>query len=256
MYESHLVEHETDHLNPAPQALNLRIRPSGAADRERLKACFGALSPESRRMRFFASKHNLSDAELDLFSNADGWDHIAVAAVRLDDQGRETETLGFARCLRLTPGSDRAEFSITVTDAAQGQGVGTAMSRHLLELARAAGIRHLHFEVLTENAPMRKLAQAIGGEPERTGDGIVEYHCELLPAVDPHRGLPWFISPRQLLNAYVDLWLASLDRGLIAARIAQQGFAHWLGQVSRRGASGASLPAAEQRRRAECATPP
>ncbi|WP_020508401.1 GNAT family N-acetyltransferase [Lamprocystis purpurea] len=231
MYEPHLVEHETNHINPAPQALNLRIRPSGAADRERLKACFGALSPESRRLRFFASKPNLNDAELDLFSNADGWDHIAVAAVRLDDQGRETETLGFARCIRLAPGGDCAEFSITVADAAHGQGIGTAMSRQLLELARAAGVRHLRFEVLAENTPMRKLALAIGGKPDWTGDGIVEYDCELLPSVNPHRSLPWFASPHRLLSAYVDLWLASLDRGLHAARTAQQGFAHWLDQV-------------------------
>jgi RimJ/RimL family protein N-acetyltransferase len=245
MYEPNLVEHETDHLNPAPQALNLRIRPSGAADRERLKACFGALSPESRRLRFFASRHNLSDAELDLFSSADGWDHIAVAAVRLDDQGRETDTLGFARCIRLAPGGDHAEFSITVADAAHGQGVGTAMSRQLLELARAAGIRHLRFEVLAENTPMRKLALAIGGQPGWTGDGVVEYDCELLPPVNPHRGRPWFAGPHQLLSAYVDLWLASLDRGLNAARTAQQGFAHWLDQVSHRGAGGVPRPEAE-----------
>ena len=231
MYEPQLVNHDNNRLTSAPQALNLRIRPSGTADRERLKACFGALSPESRRMRFFASKHTLSDAELDLFSGADGWDHIAVVAVRLDNQGRETQTLGFARCIRLSPGGDSAEFSITVADAAHGQGVGTAMSRQLVELARAAGIRHLRFEVLVENTPMRKLALAIGGKPERTGDGIVEYDCELLPPADLHRGLPWFANPHQLLGAYGDLWLASLDRGLNAARTAQQGFTHWLDQV-------------------------
>jgi len=202
MYELHLVEHETNHLNPAPQALKLRIRPSGAADRERLKACFDGLSPKSRRMRFFASKHHLSEAEQDRFSSADGWDHIAVAAVRLDDQGRETEALGFARCIRLEPAGDRAEISITVADKAHGQGVGTAMFRQLMELPRAAGIRHLRCEVLAENLPMRKLALAMGGQPEWMGDGIVEYDCELPPPPQTHRHRPWFPHPYQLVSTY------------------------------------------------------
>jgi hypothetical protein len=64
-----------------------RIRPSGEADRQRLLDCFEALSADSRRLRFFNSKSTLTPGELDYFAGADGHDHIACEAVRLDERG-------------------------------------------------------------------------------------------------------------------------------------------------------------------------
>ena len=97
-----------------------QIRLSDPADRERLTRCFEALSPESRCLRFFGVKPTLQPSELDYYTHADGRDHIAFAAVRLDPLGLEGEALGFARCIRLGVGSETAELSITVVDEAQG----------------------------------------------------------------------------------------------------------------------------------------
>lgn len=124
-----------------------RIRPSGTHDRALVAAFFEALSPHSRRMRFFVNKRSLTPDELDLFCGADGHDHLALAAVRTDATGREIEPLGFARCLRLAPGGETAELSIAVADRAQGQGLGGALLERLCTAALAQGIRRFRFEI-------------------------------------------------------------------------------------------------------------
>lgn len=204
------------------------IRPSGPADRGLLIRCFEALSPASRRMRFFSDKPALTQEDLERLSSADGHDHIAFAAVRLDALGRETEPLGFARCLRLTPGGEVAEFSIATVDAVQGQGVGTALLTHLIPAARRRGIRRFWFEVLAGNTGMRRLAQRLEGTANWLGDGVLEYDCALpagFPAVPealplPPDGrplvtefpepLPWYLVP----GAWAAPWVAPLVAGL------------------------------------------
>ena len=101
-----------------------RIRPSGPHDRELLLRCFALLSPQARRLRFFSAKPALTPDDLDRLCGADGRDHIAFAAVPLDATGRDAEPLGFARCLRLTPGGEVAEFSIATVDRITGPGGG------------------------------------------------------------------------------------------------------------------------------------
>ena len=207
-----------------------RIRPSGETDRQLLLDCFNALSPESRRLRFFSSKPHLTAGDLDLFAGADGWDHIAFVAVRLDHLGREQEPLGFARCLRLEANGANAEFSVTVADHAQGMGIGTALLDRLALAARAVGIRTLRCELLAENTAMRHLAKHLGGEAHWQGDGIVEYECVLEDApTRPHWELPWYADPSHLLTAWTGIWLRGLDDTLTRARTSRQALlSRWL----------------------------
>jgi RimJ/RimL family protein N-acetyltransferase len=209
-----------------------RIRPSGEGDRQRLLDFFNALSPESRRLRFFSSKQHLSAAELDLFAGADGHDHLAFAAVRLDERGREQEALGFARCIRLQPSGDRAEFSVTVADRHQGQGLGSTLLKQVAAGAQAVGIRHLQTEVLAENTSMRHLAKHLGCEARWLGDGIVEYDCTLpeAPARSPW-GLPWFADPDRLFDAVTEAWLQRLDDSLALTQRASDRLERWLTEL-------------------------
>lgn len=48
----------------------------------------------------------------------------------------------------------RAELAFVVIDAYQGQGIGTMLMRHLLAIARQAGLSELTAEVLSDNAAM------------------------------------------------------------------------------------------------------
>ena len=201
-------------------------------DRVLLSRCFESLSPESRRLRFFTDRPALLPDDLDRFCAADGRDHIAFAAVRVDATGRELEPLGFARCIRLTPGGEVAEFSIATADAIQGQGVGAALLSHLIPAARRQGIRRFWFEVLAENVGMRRLAQRLGGDPQWVGDGTLEYDCRLpgtgpgAPASLPLRpaahpvvralplGLPWYQDPGVWVEPWIAAWRDRLGRSV------------------------------------------
>jgi ribosomal protein S18 acetylase RimI-like enzyme len=61
-----------------------------------------------------------------------------------------------------------------VIDAYQGQGIGSALMRHLTWLARAGGIKQLTAEVLPQNIPMLKVFQKSGlGLQTKHGAGVV-----------------------------------------------------------------------------------
>jgi RimJ/RimL family protein N-acetyltransferase len=207
-----------------------RIRPSGPADRDRLAACFEILSPESRRLRFFGVKPTLQLSELDFYSDADGRDHIAFAALHLDPSGEEGEALGFARCVRLGDGSETAELSITVLDQAQGQGIGAALLDRLIPAAGAQGIRRFRCEVLAENVGMRRLAQRLGGDARWLGDGTLEYDCDLPAEAEgrPNWGLPWFVDPETWVSLCSEALLTNLAQTLDQVQAANDDWDQWL----------------------------
>lgn len=188
-----------------------QIRPLGRDDRALLVACFEALSPASRRLRFFSAKQALSAADLDHLTQVDGEDHLAYAVLRLDQAGRECEILGVARCIRLGPGADTAELAIGVVDHAQGRGLGSALLDQLIEAAHARAIRRLRFEVLADNEAMRALAQRLGGRARWLDDGVLEYDC-LLP--EPEQvavaAPPTGVRPPLLTDVLTGAWERAL----------------------------------------------
>jgi GNAT superfamily N-acetyltransferase len=68
-----------------------------------------------------------------------------------------------------------AEVAFAVIDDYQGQGIGTALMRHLALLARDAGMKELIAEVLPENIPMLKVFQKSGlGLQTKHRAGVVD----------------------------------------------------------------------------------
>jgi ribosomal protein S18 acetylase RimI-like enzyme len=49
-----------------------------------------------------------------------------------------------------------------VVDRCQGKGLGSILMRHLISIARRAGLRELVAEVLPENRPMLKVLEKCG----------------------------------------------------------------------------------------------
>jgi RimJ/RimL family protein N-acetyltransferase len=87
--------------------------------------------------------------------------HIALVAV-LEDLGRP-RIVGGGRYIVVQPG--RAEVAFVVVDQYQGQGIGSALLRHLATLARGAGIEELIAEVLPDNTSMLKVFERSGFRP-------------------------------------------------------------------------------------------
>jgi acetyltransferase len=55
----------------------------------------------------------------------------------------------------------RGEIGLVVLDDAQRKGIGRLLLRHLLQIAQAVGLPHLHGDMLAENHGMRRLAEAL-----------------------------------------------------------------------------------------------
>jgi len=134
----------------------VRIRPVGPEDARTLEDGFARLSPESRRRRFRGPKPRLTPQEVRFLTEADGHRHVALGAVRIDDDGWECEGLGIARYVCLPDRPDVAEPSVTVLDEAQGRGLGRLLSEHLFRTAAANGVKTFRTLLADENAWLRE----------------------------------------------------------------------------------------------------
>jgi len=131
---------------------------------------------ESRRRRFFVAKREFSDQEKTFFMNIDFVNHVALAA-EIDEDGR-TAIIGGGRYIVVASG--QAEVAFTVVNAYQGQGVGTLLTRHLVGLARAAGLTQLSAEVLPENISMRKVLEKFGFQARSRDPQVVHLTLPLI----------------------------------------------------------------------------
>jgi RimJ/RimL family protein N-acetyltransferase len=154
------------------------IRPIEPADKARLQRGLERLSPESVRRRFLAAKPALSAAELRYLTELDGVDHVALVAVLADEP---EEVVGVARCVRLEPGGETAEFAIVVGDALQGRGLGSMLATALAEAAYRVGIRRFSATTLAENDAVERLLEALGTDLRRRvrPGGLRELTAEL-----------------------------------------------------------------------------
>jgi GNAT superfamily N-acetyltransferase len=131
------------------------VRPE---DKEMLREGFARLSPASRYLRFFTAKQTLTEADLVQLTELNGIDQLALGAVRQGPDG-ELEGLGVARFARDPAAPDVADAAVTVTDPAQGKGLGTLLLIHLAEAARERGIVRFAGEFLARNTAVRQLIE-------------------------------------------------------------------------------------------------
>jgi RimJ/RimL family protein N-acetyltransferase len=147
------------------------IRALKPEDRTKFRAAADRTGAESLRRRFFGAKRHFSEQEAAFFLNIDFVNHVALVAVA-QEQGRDV-IVGGARYVIGQPGT--AELAVTVIDQYQGRGIGAVLTRHLIALARDAGVKELIAIVLPENAPMLKVLQQSGRNCKtRRQDGVVE----------------------------------------------------------------------------------
>jgi GNAT superfamily N-acetyltransferase len=128
------------------------------ADRAGLLEAVARMSEEARYRRFFAPKRSFSEKEIEVYLNVDFVGHVALVAVV--DEAAGPVIAGGGRYIVSAPG--RAEVAFGVDDAHQSQGIASALMRHLVVIARAAGMKALTAEVLPDNAPMLKVFERSG----------------------------------------------------------------------------------------------
>jgi RimJ/RimL family protein N-acetyltransferase len=101
---------------------------------------------------------------------------VALVA-ELEEDGRGV-IIGGGRYVLVEPG--KAEVAFAVVDRYQEQGVGTALMRHLVAIARHVGLEELTAEVLADNISMLKVFEKSGLRVRTTRDaGVIHVALRL-----------------------------------------------------------------------------
>jgi RimJ/RimL family protein N-acetyltransferase len=158
-----------------PDGTALVVRPLERTDRAVLEAAVARLSPTTRYLRFAAPKPRLTKADLDLLLDVDHHDHEALMAF----DPATGEGVAVARYVRLAGEPDVAELAITVGDAWQRRGVGTALTGLLIERARAEGLHRLRAVTLGENRGAQAMVLRTGFRPRGIGGLLAEFELDL-----------------------------------------------------------------------------
>ena len=136
----------------------IEIRAIRPCDQAEMLAAVSQTSPQSLFRRFFAVKRGFTEQEIAFFTNVDFINHVALVAVV--DQGGRAVIVGGGRYIIAQPG--RAEVAFAVIDEYQGRGIGSALMRHLAQIARQARVKELVAEVLPENIAMLRVFEKSG----------------------------------------------------------------------------------------------
>lgn len=135
------------------------IRPVSKQDSAEERAFIEALSPQSRRFRFLGQVRHPSSALIKQFTDIDYSHEVAFAAVVPD--GGNGKFLGVSRYSTSRDGIS-CECAVTVLDEWHHKGLGTLLMKHLIEVARARGIRYMISIDSAENMEMADLARYLG----------------------------------------------------------------------------------------------
>ena len=132
----------------------ITIRPLRDGDTATVATLFARMGERSRQRRFCGAKPRLSDLELANLAVVDADHHVLVGYVDGD-----SEPIGIARLVRSGPS---AEIAFAVSDAHQGNRVGSILAGELAADARAAGITQLVATVCGDNPRVIALIKRLG----------------------------------------------------------------------------------------------
>ncbi len=146
----------------------VQLRPIQAGDRDALERFHGRQSKESIYFRFFRYRPELSDRELDYFTQVDYRDRMAFVALLGDE---------LVAVARYEKWDDRpeAEVAFFVDDAHHGKGLATLMLEFLAAAGRDRGLSGFTATVLAENYRMLAVFRSAGFDVStRFADGHIE----------------------------------------------------------------------------------
>ncbi len=134
------------------------IRPLQPQDTAIEREFIMRLSPQSRRYRFLSSIALPGEQLLERLTQLDDATEAAFVALAVES-GVERE-VGVARMSAV--GDGRAEFAVTVRDDWQHKGLGTLLTKQVIEAARRRGLNALYSVDASENGPMNGFAKTLG----------------------------------------------------------------------------------------------
>lgn len=127
-------------------------------DEGEILQAFERLGPDARYMRFMAPKRHVDQKRLHAVLESFPEKGMTIAAVVPAPDG--IDIVGSATYIVEDPAS--CEFSITVSEAYAGAGLGRKLMEALIEAAKARGLAQMKGFVLAQNRPMLALAERVG----------------------------------------------------------------------------------------------
>jgi len=146
------------------QGESLIIRPIRPEDEPMMVKFHETLSERSVYLRYFRAfqlDQRVEHERLTRICFVDYDRDMALVVLREDKESGEDEIIAAGR-LTKAHGENEAEFSMLVSDAHQGQGIGTQMLTHLLEVGKQEGVKRVVAYLMPENSGMRTICQRLG----------------------------------------------------------------------------------------------
>ncbi len=173
------------------------LRPILPEDAEGLVEFYAEVSAESKYYRFFAPMPNLSERDVERFTNVDYHERVAFVMTVAE------KIIGVGRYDLVTDGE--AEVAFLVQDAHQGRGISNLLLEHLAQAGRERGVDRFVAEVLPDN---RRMIQVFREQGYKVKGGWDEGVMHLEFAIDPTDTSIGVIASREHRDR------GSLDRGL------------------------------------------
>jgi acetyltransferase len=150
------------------------MRPIRPEDEPKMVKFHETLSERSVYLRYFRAfqlDQRVEHERLTRICFVDYDRDMAIVVTLKNPETEEDEIIAAGRLTKERIG-DEAEFAILVSDRYQGQGVGTAMLVHLLEIGKQEGVKRVVAYLLSENRGMRAICLKLGFRLERDGELI------------------------------------------------------------------------------------
>jgi acetyltransferase len=158
------------------------IRPIRPEDEPLMTPFHERLSERTVQLRYFYPMRLSQRIEHERLSRITFIDYdreMALVAEGRSERGGDPQIIAAARLIKLYGGED-AEFTVLVSDAYQGQGLGSEMLRQLVEIGRAEGLKHIYGDILGDNRNMLRVTASMGfrevGEPK---EGVMRVGLDL-----------------------------------------------------------------------------
>ncbi len=140
------------------------LRPILPEDEERVVAFHKELSENSVRQRYFEfltlDERTAHERLIRIIFN-DYDREFGIVAELTDSKTNERKIIGFGRLSRI-PGTDSAQYKITIVDAYHNLGLGTKLLEYLIDIAKKEHIKRIYAHILSENENMIKISRRLG----------------------------------------------------------------------------------------------
>ena len=171
-------EHDNEGTLSVPSGYDVPFRIVQPKDAPALQRFLRRCSERTIYLRFFGSLNEFTQEKAQYFAHVDGTYHFAFVALDPDDREEIIAVVRYDR----EPGEEQAEYAAIVQDSWQGHGIGINLTRRLVDVACAKGVRYFYALVMGKNKRMLELLRHLDlPEQEHEERGTKHVEVELAP---------------------------------------------------------------------------